>query len=71
MLLWTGQVHRLLSDLERTMNDVKWGKNLFFSDIDPNVIFQSFFGGGGGQQFSYGGAGGGGGFPGGFSFQFG
>ena len=48
-----------------------------FSDIDPNVIFQSFFGGGGGQQFSFGGANGGGGggsgggFPGGFSFQFG
>lgn len=44
-----------------------------FSEFDPNVIFQSFFGGGGGQHFSFGGAngGGGGGFPGGFSFQFG
>ena len=32
--------------------------------VDPNVIFQTFFGGGGGGGFP-------GGFPGGFSFQFG
>lgn len=42
--------------------------------IDPNMIFQQFFGGGG-NGFSFGGGGGhshgGGGFPGGFSFQFG
>jgi len=53
---------------------------VFLADIDPNIIFQSFFGGGGGgfggpggfqqqQQHQHGG--GGGGFPGGFSFQFG
>lgn len=49
----------------------------YFTDhIDPNMIFQQFFGGGGG--FSFGGpsaghgfSSGGGGFPGGFSFQFG
>lgn len=39
---------------------------LVFADhVDPNVIFQTFFGGGGG------GGGFPGGFPGGFSFQFG
>jgi uncharacterized membrane protein YgcG len=43
----------------------------FTDHIDPNMIFQQFFGGGGGG-FSFGGGGGqGGGFPGGFSFQFG
>ena len=47
----------------------------FFVDIDPNLIFQSFFGGGGGPG-GFGGFGGGpgGGFgqaPGGFTFQFG
>lgn len=36
--------------------------------IDPNVIFQTFFGGGGG--FPFGGSSGGGGFPGGGSFSF-
>jgi curved DNA-binding protein CbpA len=53
-------------------------------DIDPNVLFQAFFGGGGGpspfmfQQGGGGGGGGGGGrsrggagFPGGFQFNFG
>lgn len=35
-----------------------------FDHVDPNVIFQTFFGGGGGGGFP-------GGFPGGFSFQFG
>lgn len=46
------------------------------NDIDPNVLFQAFFGGGGGpfggggRQRSAGG-GGGGGFPGGFQFSFG
>lgn len=46
--------------------------------MDPNLIFQSFFGGGGGMpggfshgHHSHGGSGGGGGFPGGFTFQFG
>ncbi|XP_076445669.1 dnaJ homolog subfamily C member 7-like [Babylonia areolata] len=49
-----------------------------FGDVDPNQIFQAFFGGGmgGGMPgFSFGGGGGAGpgagGFPGGFSFQFG
>jgi hypothetical protein len=41
----------------------------FTDHIDPNMIFQQFFGGGGGG-FSFGG-GQGGGIPGGFSFQFG
>ncbi len=54
------------------------------ADIDPNVLFQAFFGGGGSpfmfQQQSGGGGGGGGsrssrtnsqGFPGGFQFNFG
>lgn len=43
-------------------------------DIDPNQIFQAFFGGGapGGFGFSHGGGGfPGGGFPGGFSFSYG
>ena len=48
---------------------------LFSDDIDPNMIFQTFFGGGGGGFHHMGGqgmgGGGGGGFPGGFSFQFG
>jgi hypothetical protein len=43
--------------------------NLEIVHIDPNMIFQQFFGGGGGG-FSFGG-GQGGGIPGGFSFQFG
>lgn len=48
------------------------GMHSGFNDIDPNVIFQSFFGGGGHHfDFGGGGGGGGGGFPGGFSFQFG
>lgn len=49
------------------------------SDIDPNLLFQAFFGGGGSPfMFQQGGGGGGqrssrsnGGFPGGFSFNFG
>jgi len=43
----------------------------FTDHIDPNMIFQQFFGGGGGGGFSFGGGSGGGGFPGGFTFQFG
>ena len=54
------------------------GGHPFSQDIDPNQIFQAFFGGGaggmggpggGGQHFSFGGAPGGGGS--GFTFQFG
>lgn len=48
------------------------------ADIDPNVLFQAFFGGGGGSPFMSGGGGGGSrssrnanGFPGGFQFNFG
>lgn len=47
---------------------------LVAGDIDPNQIFQAFFGGGapGGFGFSHGGGGyPGGGFPGGFSFSYG
>ena len=55
---------------------------LALSDIDPNLLFQAFFGGGGSpfmfQQGSGGGGGGNrssrsanGGFPGGFQFNFG
>ena len=53
----------------------------FSQDIDPNQIFQAFFGGGAGgmggagggqhQHFSFGGAPGGAGGGSGFSFQFG
>lgn len=43
----------------------------FFLDIDPDTIFQAFFGGQGGFSFQNMGGGGGGGFPGGFQFQFG
>ena len=50
-----------------------------FADIDPNLLFQAFFGGGGPPfSFQQGGGGGGqrssrpqGGMPGGFSFNFG
>lgn len=48
---------------------------LMMSDIDPNSIFQAFFGGSGFSGFNFGGPGGGGfssgGFPGGFQFTFG
>jgi hypothetical protein len=54
-------------------------KNVIFLDIDPNLLFQAFFGGGGSPfMFQQGGGGGSqrssrsnGGFPGGFSFNFG
>lgn len=51
---------------------------LFSPDIDPNVLFQTFFSGGSPFMFGGGGGGGGGGrssrgggFPGGFQFNFG
>jgi hypothetical protein len=68
------------------MVEVSWhiyGDELFkkfflfsFKDIDPNVLFQAFFGGDGGSPFHFqsGGGGGGGrgsGFPGGFQYSYG
>jgi DnaJ-class molecular chaperone len=51
------------------------GSGMSGADIDPNILFQAFFGGGGASPF---GGGGGrssrssnGGFPGGFQFTFG
>ena len=48
---------------------------IFTLDVDPNVLFQAFFGGDGGFPFAFqsgGGRGGArGGAPGGFSFSFG
>ncbi|KAL4217288.1 DnaJ subfamily C member 7 [Mactra antiquata] len=73
-----GEAYSVLSDQKKRqrydnghdLEDLEGFGGAGFHDIDPNVIFQSFFGGGG-QQYGFGGAGGGGGFPGGFSFQFG
>jgi hypothetical protein len=42
----------------------------YVAEMDPNLIFQSFFGGGGGPA-GFGGFHQQGGFPGGFSFSFG
>lgn len=40
-------------------------------EMDPNMMFQSFFGGGGSAFNFHGGSSGGGGYPGGVQFQFG
>ncbi|CAH1788409.1 unnamed protein product [Owenia fusiformis] len=80
-----GEAYSILSDPKKKARydsgqDLEEMEGGFGADIDPNLIFQSFFGGGGGgNHFSFGGGpgfhsgggGGGGGFPGGFSFQFG
>ncbi|XP_071148322.1 dnaJ homolog subfamily C member 7-like [Mytilus edulis] len=75
-----GEAYSVLSDPKKKerydsgadIDDLEGGGG--FDHIDPNMIFQQFFGGGG-NGFSFGGGGGhshgGGGFPGGFSFQFG
>ncbi|XP_052235097.1 dnaJ homolog subfamily C member 7-like isoform X3 [Dreissena polymorpha] len=76
-----GEAYSVLSDQKKRtrydqghdMEDLDGFGGGGFNNIDPNLIFQSFFGGGGGgHHFNFGGGGGGsGGFPGGFSFQFG
>eukprot|EP00914_Ancora_sagittata_P033410 GHVO01067355.1.p1 GENE.GHVO01067355.1~~GHVO01067355.1.p1 ORF type:complete len:341 (+),score=55.30 GHVO01067355.1:296-1318(+) len=73
-----GEAYSILSDSKKKarydnghdLEDVGGHEGHGFHDIDPNMIFQSFFGGAPG---GFGGGGGGGGFqpPGGFSFQFG
>jgi len=80
-----GEAYAVLSDQKKKqrydsgadIEDMEGGGG--YADIDPNLIFQTFFNGGGGG-FSHGGGGHGhqhshgmhgGGFPGGFSFQFG
>ena len=70
-----GEAYSVLSDAKKKerydsgadIDELEGGGG--FDHIDPNMIFQQFFGGGGGG-FSFGG-GQGGGIPGGFSFQFG
>ncbi|KAH3749107.1 hypothetical protein DPMN_183598 [Dreissena polymorpha] len=74
-----GEAYSVLSDQKKRtrydqghdMEDLDGFGGGGFNNIDPNLIFQSFFGGGGGgHHFNFGGGGGGsGGFPGGFSFQ--
>ena len=71
-----GEAYSVLSDAKKKERydsgadiDELEGGGGFGDHIDPNLIFQQFFGGGGGG-FSFGG-GQGGGIPGGFSFQFG
>lgn len=82
-----GEAYAVLSDAKKRsrydngqdLDEVSSGMS---SDIDPNLLFQAFFGGGGSPfMFQSGGGGGGGGqqrssrsnggFPGGFSFNFG
>merc|ERR1712226_38028 len=78
-----GEAYSVLSDAKKKarydsgqdLEDLDGGMGGFHHDIDPNMMFQTFFGGGGGGFHHMGGqgmgGGGGGGFPGGFSFQFG
>ena len=82
-----GEAYDVLSDTKKRLRydnghdleDLEGGHGGFGGhEMDPNQIFQAFFGGGAGgpgmrqQGFSFGGApGGGGGGPQGFSFQFG
>lgn len=87
-----GEAYGVLSDAKKRsrydngvdIEDLDHGGHGGFShDIDPNQIFQAFFGGGGmgggmpghgmggSQSFTFGSGGAGGGMPGGFSFQFG
>ena len=74
-----GEAYAVLSDVKkRTRYDNgqdldECSSGMSGGDIDPNILFQAFFGGGGssfGRQRSSGG-GGAGGFPGGFQFSFG
>lgn len=86
------EAYSILSDAQKRQrydsgvdeNDFGGGGGHGFHDIDPNIIFRSFFGGGGGGDdfggggFPFGGGGGRGGrggggqggFPGGFSFSY-
>ncbi|CAF0728958.1 unnamed protein product [Brachionus calyciflorus] len=72
-----GEAYAVLSDPNKKMRydngqDLDDSGSGMSADIDPNLLFQAFFGGGGG--FGGGGSGGrsrGGGFPGGFQFSFG
>ena len=81
-----GEAYGILSDPKKKsrydnghdLDDLEGGYS--GADIDPNQIFQAFFGGGGPGMYRMGGMGGGGmggggggygGFPGGFNFQFG
>nr|CAB3239088.1 dnaJ homolog subfamily C member 7-like [Phallusia mammillata] len=73
-----GEAYAVLSDAQKRGRYDR-GEDLdgnSMQDIDPNNIFQMFFGGGGPGHFQHAGGresfgGGGGGFPGGFTFQFG
>ncbi|KAL5005699.1 hypothetical protein ScPMuIL_016857 [Solemya velum] len=67
-----GEAYSVLSDSKKRARydngqDLEDMDGHGFADVDPNQIFQAFFGGGGGQSFSFSS----GGFPSGFSFQFG
>lgn len=80
-----GEAYNVLSDPKKRsrydngqdLDDM--GSGMSGADIDPNLLFQAFFGGGGSPfMFQQGGGGrssrqpgGGGGFPGGFNFNFG
>lgn len=84
-----GEAYGILSDTKKRsrydqghdLEDLD-GHSGFHHEMDPNQIFQAFFGSGmggmggmggmpgGGHHFSFGGGGPGGGMPGGFSFQF-
>lgn len=80
-----GEAYNVLSDPKKRsrydngqdLDDM--GSGMSGADIDPNLLFQAFFGGGGSPfMFQQGGggrssrqSGGGGGFPGGFNFNFG
>lgn len=85
-----GEAYNVLSDPKKRSRydngqdlDDMGGSGMSGADIDPNLLFQAFFGGGGSPfMFQQGGGGGGarssrqgggasGGFPGGFSFNFG
>ncbi|XP_014663206.1 PREDICTED: dnaJ homolog subfamily C member 7-like [Priapulus caudatus] len=71
-----GEAYAVLSDKQKKARyDSGQDLDEMGGDIDPDTIFQAFFGGAGGFPFQHmgggGGGGGGGGFPGGFHFQFG
>ena len=73
-----GEAYAVLSDAKKRTRydngqdlDEMGGSGMSGADIDPNILFQAFFGGGGGSPFGGRQRSSNGGFPGGFQFTFG